>query len=548
MPSSSLSYAFEISPGTKLVFSGAVQSATGQGEETTIVISARTDENPEYQSLWQENSFFAEGRVTRNFSGELDLDNFADRITELKFDALSSDLFPKTTVTWKELKLVAPGGPGLASEEQEVELPETQSEIKNVVMIILDAMRPDLLGCYGSAVGATPNIDRFAEEAVLFRNAVAPAPYTIASVSSLFSGLLPEAHGVRKINQVFPEDLENLPRAFKRSGYYSVALAGTQFLMPKYGLTRDFDQVLNLRKPEYMKQQLTTMNPETMESAVRAAAESGKPAFIYAHFLPPHWPYNPPAPYSTRYATDPVITYNKAWQVKGLLEHGQITADHNDIINYRLLYLNNLYYADAATQQMLDLLREYGLYESSLIIITSDHGEAMGEHSQFGHNTSVYEEMIRVPLLVKVPGVASREVSRQVGLIDFFPTLKELLQLEIEDTRFQGRSLAPLFLGGELASESYYYSRAFSPKLNFCLRGERYKYIHDDFREALYDLQTDPGEQNNLIDQLPVMAAMMRQQALMMIASNNALRTDEGEEVKLSEEEQRELRNLGYLH
>ncbi len=218
-----------------------------------------------------------------------------------------------------------------------------------------------------------------------------------------------------------------------------------------------------------------------------------------------------------------------------------------DIRTHHGRYMNNLFYADYVTEQLLELLRRYELFEDSLIILASDHGESFGEHDTFGHNTTVYESMIRIPLIVRVPGVEPREVEQQVGLVDFFPTLVELLDLETEATHFDGRSIAPMLAGREQEPTDYYYARATSTKLIFTLRGERYKYVFDDYREALFDLATDPNEIRDISADHPVLATYLRQRGLFMVASNAALRTDEGKEVKLTPEEERELRNLGYL-
>jgi arylsulfatase A-like enzyme len=242
------------------------------------------------------------------------------------------------------------------------------------------------------------------------------------------------------------------------------------------------------------------------------------------------------------------VIFRKAWQIKAVLEHGIMPPDHQEIHTYTRRYYNNLRYGDAATQQVLDLLKKYGLYDNSIIILTSDHGEALGEHREFGHNTSVYEEMVRIPLVIRVPGVEHKTIDQQVGLIDFFPTFVDLLGLEADDVPFQGRSIAPLLLGRDQPSGDYYYSRAFyATKLYFMMRGERFKYIQNDHDAFIFDLREDPDELNNIVDRYPVLAQTLRQRALIMIAANAALRNDLGQEVTLSKEQEEDLRNLGYI-
>ena len=289
------------------------------------------------------------------------------------------------------------------------------------------------------------------------------------------------------------------------------------------------------------------MNKDLIRTGLDKVKESGKPAFIYAHFLPPHWPYRPPRPYASRYVSNPKFKYSRLWQLKELLDNQMRAEAITDIETHHLRYKNNLFYADVAAQELLDLLKDYDLYEDSLIIITADHGEAFAEHGQIGHNTTVYDEMIRVPLIISFPGAEPAVVEQQVGLIDIFPTLVEILDLDADCGHFQGRSLAPLLVGGDLDPVDYYYSRAVGTDPIFTLRGQQLKYIYNDYFEALYDLESDPGEKINIIDRHPVLATYLRQSAFVMIAYNSGLRGDEGEEFTISEKDAEDLRKLGYL-
>ena len=471
---------------------------------------------------------------------------------ELGISVVSNARFSNSTVVWKRLNLELSEDKDGATEKKSLEPVRLDKGVRNVIMIILDAARPDYFGVYGDDRELTPFIDRFAESATVFTNAVAAAPYTVASVSTIFSGVLPEIHGVRHGRAVYPEDLTNLAAEFKAKGYYTVAMAGLPFIKRKFGITRACDLEIYLRRKKDRSEGFSTMDPRSIKRGIESAAASGKPVFLYAHFLPPHWPYCPPEPFGDVENHDADANERERRRLRGGLNGGIISADDEALSVHRNMYQSNLRYADQVVKRTIELLRSNGLYENSMIIIAADHGEALGEHQALGHSSTVYDEMIRVPLIVRIPGVEPRRVEQQVGLVDIFPTLRELFNLEVEETGFQGRSLAALFTGGEQTSGSYYYSRAVDnalgidiDRIRFSLRGERYKYIFNDFVEELYDLLNDPAESENIAGRFPVLASTLRQRGMLLIATASELAG--GEEVELLEDEEEELRNLGYL-
>jgi len=548
-PNSALVYAFDIGNGASLSLSGTVRAERGASDKVRIAVSGRKPgEQGEPKEIWSRE-IDASSREN-DIDTVVPLDDIAGGIAELHLDVSSTARFSSSGVVWKKIRLSLPREQQVSAKNGEREPLRVSDGVKNVIFIVLDAARYDHYGCYGDSRGMTPNIDKFAESAIRFDNAVAAAPYTITSISTLFSGLNPEAHGVRKVTNKFPEDLENMPRAFKRSGFFTIALTGTKFISREFGLAQeqDCEALVELRDPDDKEQTRSTMNLAAMEKGVKMAAESGKPVFLYCHFLPPHWPYHPPGDFDRRYISNPQLKYWRSWQIKGLLDNGLVDEARADIETHHKRFMNNLLYADHATNQLLDLLKKYGLFDNSLIVITADHGEAFNEHGHFGHNTSVYDDMIKLPMLVRVPGTESRVEEQPIGLIDFFPTFAELFNLKLENARFEGRSIAPLLLGRELEPGDYYYSRATGNNLIFMMRGAKYKYIFHDYREELYDLTADPLEKVNIIAENMPLASFLRQRALLSIAANAALRGDEGLEVELSAEDEKELRNLGYLH
>ncbi len=534
-PNSDVSYAFEIEPGANLRLAGMVQDG-GESGDLNVTVEVRNDARPQWEALWSQSISLTRGSE-RNFDAHIALEPIAGGPAEIRLSAMSSERFCDAAVIWKELSLGVAGTTVPVGDRSPIHMAD---KVRNVVIIILDAARPDHFGCYGDDRGMTPYIDDFARESLMFRNAICAAPYTIASVASIFSGLVPESHGVRYYESVFPENIDTLQEAFKRSGYFTLVMSGNPFITYKLGMTRGFDEEIYLRTKAAKAANLSTMDLEALERGVRMAADSGKPAYIFCHFLPPHWPYNPPPPFNGEYITGDTITRDERRLMRS--RHGVNPSDPavSRLHNY---YMNNVLYADHITHQLLDMLKEHGLYEDSLIIVTADHGEAFADHGLLGHGNTIYDEALLLPFIVRVPGIGPGEVKAQIGLIDLFPTFVELLGLDAEGVRFEGRSVAPLLAGANLPDSPYYYSRATGDKLIFTLRGQRYKYIFFDPREELYDLKADPGETGNLIEKHPVLAAMLRQRGMMIVAAGVA-----GKRAVLEPEQEEELRNLGYIH
>lgn len=524
-----LQYAFDIAAGSSLVLEGSLEGAAAAW------IFARTDGDKEPEMLWQSDI----SPQARNFSQTLSLDAFAGKPTILQFSVRAAERGTQAGVVWKKLRLVLPKPVPVAVAET---FPRrVGTGIRHVVLLVLDAARPDYFGCYGHPGGLTPHIDAIAGEGVRFETAIAAAPYTIASMSTVFSGLLPDTHGVRDGRDIYPEKLTNMGDVFRQRGYFTLALAGTQFLTRKYGITRNFDEVIYLRRDEDKADEVATMDMEAAERGIRLAAASGKPAFMYIHLLPPHFPYRPPAPYDTKLIDSRVV--DKEYLRKIRTFRGDET---NPLVQeLRLHYQNNLIYADALVGQIVDQLKAAGLYDETLLIITADHGEAFAEHGALEHGNTVYDEMIRVPLIIRGPGIGAAHIGGQVGLVDFFPTLDELFGLTAA-VEFDGTSFAGELFDVRRPSTETYYSRAYGDRLKFTLRGERFKYHYIDQADFLYDLSTDPGERTNLASSRPALTAMLRQRGLLLVSTNTA-RSGAGSMVELTRDEEEELRNLGYL-
>jgi arylsulfatase A-like enzyme len=318
----------------------------------------------------------------------------------------------------------------------------------NLVLIGVDTLRPDHLGCYGYGRSTSPNIDRFAEGGVLFENVMSPCPWTLPSFATIFTSLYPSQHGAVGSRTAMRDGFPTLASLLMENGYATGAIINAPYLKGKFKMDRGFD-FYYMTPPEGRDANGTT------EDALRWIDDNSTgPFFIFAHYFDPHIPYAPPAPYDTifdpDYAGKVRKPYNPKWLPRARL-HGldRVTnlkqADRDHI---KALYDGEVAFTDAAIGGLIDGLEARGLIENTLIVFLSDHGEEFFEHGGFEHGHSLFNELLRAPLILSLPGriPEGRRVPGQVRLVDVMPTLLDLLGIESRD-HFEGRSLAGMLEG-----------------------------------------------------------------------------------------------------
>lgn len=357
----------------------------------------------------------------------------------------------------------------------------------NLLLITLDTVRTDRLSCYGSTILTTPALDRIAERGVLFEQAIAPAPMTLPSHATVMTGLYPQRHGVRA-NGAFR--LSNraitLAEILRNNGYRTAAVIGSFILDSSYGLSQGFDYYddemvsspADIPGSQGQQGQLMKITPRpasevTSRSLSWLARAADKPFFLWIHYYDPHYPYEPPPPYSDTFADD--------------------------------LYTGEIAFVDDNVDRILDMLEEKKLLDQTLIIVASDHGEGLGDHREKTHSVFVYEPMIRVPFIISQPEhlPAGKRIDVPVSLADILPTVLDLFDLEYA-LELDGRSLAPT-IREEAEKDRLVYSESMFSHLTYgwsrisSLQGSRWKYIRSSTPE-LYDLSEDPAEERNLVD------------------------------------------------
>jgi choline-sulfatase len=416
--------------------------------------------------------------------------------------------------------------------------PATPARQLPVLLITVDTLRADHLGCYGSRVVRTPAVDLLAAQGVRFENALAQVPITLPSHVVILSGTYPMWNGVRDFttHSVRPE-LGLIAEAFQRYGYATAAFVSAFVLDSTWGLKRGFE----VYDDQFDPRQFENQNPgniqrragETVDHLLAwlkshtAATASAKPFFVWLHLYDPHSPYDPPEPFRTRYATH--------------------------------LYDGEIAYTDSQLERVFDYLRKQGLYDRALIVFLSDHGESLGEHGEAEHGFFIYRSTLRVPLIVKLPrrssgGPAGGLVVRApVGTVDVTPTLLDLAGLEDPlRSQFQGQSLASLILGKSTVATRPVYSETYYPRDSFgwsplrAISSGRYEYIEAPQRE-LYELVADAKEAHNLYDGHRSEALALRSELLDLDRRYTAAPRSTSASTSLPAETVERLKSLGYL-
>jgi len=435
--------------------------------------------------------------------------------------------------------------------------PRLEAPRQNILLILIDTLRPDRLGHYGYARPTSPNLDALAADSWVFREMVAPAPWTKPSVASLFTGLYPSHHGIGTAGWTEKEaggsisadalhpEIQTLAELLAEGGYRTAAFGENHHLIPRFGFDQGFSRYeLQLSGPNYLSS--IDVLPRFHDWL---DADDGEGFFAYLHFVDVHFPYQPPEGYAGRWAGPaPDKDYNTVafmdWAQKrereGPLELAPEIARHmSDTYDEEIRFL------DAQIGALLDDLKQRGLYEDTLVIVTSDHGEEFMEHGEIAHATSLYDVLLKVPLLVKFPcpgpRCGGRIVDEQVELLDVMPTILEAAGLDVP-AFVQGRSLLePSNEAAERIAVGEYGEWV-------SLRSRQFKYIlsHENGTRELYDLRADPGELHNLAGERPdVMAAF----EIRLDAWRDELEKAPVRErltVTVDEETQKALEALGY--
>jgi arylsulfatase A-like enzyme/Flp pilus assembly protein TadD len=386
----------------------------------------------------------------------------------------------------------------------------------NLLLITIDTLRPDRLGCYGSTAIATPNIDALARRGVVFTRAFAHTPTTLPSHTNILLGTTPLSHGVHD-NGFFkvPAGLPTLATHLKDQGYATAAVVGAFPLDSRFGLDRGFD----LYDDDYgtggaLDFKFVERKAEVVvEHALAWLKGRTGPWFLWVHCFDPHQPYEPPEPFLARYKND--------------------------------LYGGEVAYVDSALGKLFAGLTESGQAKTTAVVFTGDHGQSLGEHGETTHGYFAYNSTLWIPLIVAAPGLAPARVDQNACHVDIFPTACALLETP-QPAGLQGVSLLPAARGKKLAGRPIYfeslypyYRRGWAPLRGYIENDE--KFIESPIPE-IYDLKADFGEAKNLAGR-----DLGRERATLARLVKEESATESASRPRLDAAAQRRLQSLGYV-
>lgn len=406
---------------------------------------------------------------------------------------------------------------------------ESKENLPNVLLFTIDACRPDHFGCYGYPRNTTPHIDKLAKEGALFTNAFSQSAWTTPGMISIFTSLYPSTHNVDTKDKTLGDDILTLPKVLKKNGYGVPVLI--QFVeIPNYWHL-GFDAVDEYR---YM------LEGEDLEKLLNAY--KNQTFFTWYHFHALHLPYNPPSPYSKIFHRDtgndkPADSEAVAIVKRNsLIKNGSIIFNSEDKNNVVALYDGLLKQLDDCIERITEKMRECGMLDNTLIIITSDHGEELFEHGFIGHastsaNAKLYDEIIHIPLIIWWPKKLKHKIADElVQQIDIMPTILDMLGLPIPK-ELQGNSLLPLMKGKspdnprsvfcETILGGYQSTKETEEIKLRCIRTKKWKLIYttnlNSANYELYNLKKDPKEEKNIVEKYPDVAKELKEKLFLWI-------------------------------
>jgi len=489
---------------------------------------------------------------------DLDLSPFADTPCSITFvSGEPGDEIDGSYLRWSEPYITGSVDQDLDREKPEISL---SSKKPNIVIVLLDAASPFFFGSYNSNIQAAPYSDMLAEDSVVFETAVTPAPYTLPAVGSIMTGLLPDRHGVvwnanrDGVNMKLSRYTATLAGALKESGYSTLAVLTNPNTSKVYGYGEGFDEYVELfNDPELWDEGVDPFaaDKKAIELINELVKKKEQPFFMYLHLFQPHAPYTPPNEFVSRY-TAPYEGFVDGTReaIDGFKDTGTPAFDEKDFAHLKNLYAANLAWADKAANHFIEYLKSCGLYSDALIVLCSDHGESFGEHRTIEHGHHLYEEAIRVPLIIKFPksAYAGKRVKDVVTLMDIAPTLVAHGKAQtIGSLGADGKDLTELLNGEASWPDRFHLARSDLFKPSYSLRYKGWQYIFDTWnrQEELYYIPDDTRQNHNLVEVNRNVAGFLRTclcRALCRLLSKEA-----GEALNLDEQFIKSIEGIGYV-
>ncbi len=532
----SLTYYLPIPEGT--LIRGRVKPER-DGAKAALSVVALTDVTGEAASI--------KVNVNNDSSFELNLSSLAGDAAAVTFSAQEGGVFIDESGLYEksEIETKAPG----------------QIKAKNIVLVLIDTLRSDKLLPYNPDTRVkTDYLSGLEREAMVFKRAFAPENWTKPSIASLLTGLYPDTHNTREDRDALPSSATMISEHLKSLGFVTAGFVANGYISGKFGFQRGWDTWTN-----YVREGKPNRAQFVIADAVKwlDKRNDNKPFFLYIHTIDPHVPYIPPQKYIKMYDAAPYngqVEASATAKIAEGIKTGRVKLGDRDKIRFEALYDGEISYHDDELAALQNKLGELNLLEDTAIIITSDHGEEFFEHGSVGHGHSLYEELLHVPLFIRLPGKHSDEQpssdTDEVSLTDVFPTICDLLGVA-PPKDLEGKSLVKR-LKKEARDDFPSAAAANFLQNQKAIRMGRYKLIYRGARTTLFDLKNDPKETRDLSDESPIALVTLRDQLgihLSRFASTSGTDESKGAGKKqhtpvkavIDKETEAQLKALGYL-
>lgn len=457
------------------------------------------------------------------------------------------------------------------SKDSSNEFAPSDHKIRHVILLSVDTLRKDMLSCYGGSSFRTEHIDKLADDGIMFKNAISSSSWTIPAFASIMTGTYPHIHQMTERDSRLSENLKTLAEYMSENGYYTGAIGNnvflsiqtnnffqgflsTDFYPKKEGQSSYITRIIGGLFPGLFK--LNAGTSELTDLAIDWVEENReKDFFLWLHYIDPHVPYSPPEEYlpSMEMPEGLEKSFNEGKSVR----FGYMISSKEERKWIKGLYEGEVRYVDNNIGRFISRLKELDLYDDSLIVFLSDHGEEFWDHNGFEHGHTLYNELINIPLIIKVPDAKLKgEIDGIVSTTSVTPTILNLCDVAYKENLF---SCLPLNLSGN-NEEDPYKGRAVlsSGHLYFEEREsalfEGYKYIHSliSEKEELYNLSDDPEEKHSLAESSPELMEKARgiidDEYRIAEKKRKELGLLNQEKIEFDEETKQKLRALGYMN
>ncbi len=551
----SVSYYLKADAGTLLAF-GVGEEESSRGVPIYSVLVKSSDEMSP-QVLYQEGWF---SRFLRKIHLRDRIEVTLPNISGLLRVTLKVDSDDKGTIMGVWLN------PRIEKSPQQAEIPLNRHRAEsnhpsfqdaNFIVVVLDASRADRFGCYGYRKDVTPNIDRYAADGIICRNAMCEAVFTQASVGSLFTSQYPDRHGSYRRGFGLGPKTTTFTQLLHAGGWETAMITAAPNASSLYGYDRGFGTLEELYRYNTNRVRIVDAH-ENVDSAIEwIRTHSGKKYFLYCHIREPHTPHTPPVPYYGKFSSNysgPFKNIDATDNIFELSNSGRLTLPLQDRAYISDRYDENLAYADSQVGRFMDFLRSTGSLDHTVVLIMGDHGEGMGEHSFFGHNEYAYKEIAHMPMIWLFPSSVPQKrksIDETVGILDVAPTILALAGLTPPAGEMQGRNLVPVLMSGATLPASPHFVRTVGDDPIYGVLQDDYQYFYSTrkTRRELYHLPDDPQEQRNISEEQSLRAGYLHQtyQIWLQEQVRLAINTPSAQ-VTATPEEVKALIGLGYVN